>query len=96
MFDTISSDVKIEFEKIITLINKKFKTKYSDLNNFIELFEKYDWKKITNMHKQYLYFHKKIIKLYNQNSDLEKFKRYKCFKKINKFIDDTNKIEIIN
>ncbi len=86
----------VYYNKIIISINKKFNTNYNTLNDFIDFFKKIDYKRETNMYKQYEYFYKKVIKLYNENPNLIKFPKFKCFEKMNKIIDDTNNIEIFN
>ena len=91
-----NNELKLKLEKIINSINKKFDTKYNNLYDFINIFKDYDWTRKTNMHKQYEFFHKKVIKLYEKNPDLEKINKYKCFLRIPKFFDDTNNLEIIN
>jgi hypothetical protein len=94
MFAGIDNDLKIKCEKIVESINKKFKIKHDSLNNFFKIFKNYDWKRSTNMHEQYLYFHKKVMKLYKRYPDLQKINNYNCFKKMDKFIDNTNKLEL--
>ena len=84
------------YNKIILSINKKFNTNYNTLNDFLDFFKNYDYKRETNMYKQYEYFHKKVIKLYNKKKNLTKFPEFDCFIRINKFIDDTNNIQIFN
>ena len=96
IFAVKNNDLQLKFKKIVLSINKKFGTNYNNLNDFIGIFKKIDWKRNTNMHKQYEYFHKKVLKLYIKYPDLERVNEYACFKEINTIIDDTNKIEIIN
>jgi hypothetical protein len=97
MFLVIEDEqTKIKIKKIIKSINKKFKTDYENLEDFINIFKDYDYKRISSMHEQYEIFHKKIIKMYIKNPELEKPKNFKCFEKIPIFIDDTNKLEVFN
>ena len=85
------------FIKIINSINKKYNTNYKNINDFFDFFKDYDWYRKTNMYKQYEFFHKKAIKLYDKEPTLEKSKRFdSCFRKIPKFLDKTNIIEIFN
>ena len=86
----------INLKNVVDSVNKKFKTSYTGLYNFILFFKNYDWYRKTNMYKQYEYFHKKVLKLYNKNPSLKQPKHYNKFKKMSKFIDDTNNIEIFN
>ena len=94
MFAGINNELKSKCEKIVVSINQKFKTEYNSLHDFFKIFKNYDWERRTNMHKQYLYFHKKVIKMYKRYPDLQKFNNYGCFKKMDKFIDNTNKLEL--
>jgi len=97
MFVSIKNEnTKIKIQKIIQKLNKKFKTNYNDVFEFIDIFKDYDYKRKTNMYQQYEYFYKKIIKFYSKNMDLEKPNKFKCFGRIPKFIDDTNNLEIYN
>ena len=97
MFLSIEDEkTKLELNKIVASINKKFKTNYSDLEDFFNLFKNYDWKRKTNMHEQYEFFHIQTIDLYKKKTDLEKPKKYSCFERIPTFFDDTNNLEIFN